>query len=180
MKSVNLNSRLSMVGQTHQGLVRDYNEDYIADNARVGIAVLADGMDGLNAGEVASSTAVHLLMEELISCRLGGSSLPAELDSSDFDMPMDSRVVQKVVQMANKAVFHTSQTLTECKGLGTMILANLFYNNDLSVAHIGDSRIYRFRDNASKQVIKDHSFVQELIDKGLLIREEAWVSDKKR
>ena len=126
MKSVNLNSRLSVVGQTHQGLVRDYNDDCIADNVRVGIAVLADGMCGLNAEEVASSTAVHLLMEELTSCRLGGSSLPAGLDSSDSYVPMDSRVVQKVVQMANKAVFHTSQTLTECKGVGTTILANLF------------------------------------------------------
>lgn len=114
MKSVNLNSQLSIVGRTHEGLVRDHNEDYIADNAKLGIAVLADGMGGLNAGEVASSMAVHLLMEELITYRLGDSSLPAELDPAESEMPMDSRVVQKVVQMANDAVFHTSQALPQC------------------------------------------------------------------
>jgi protein phosphatase len=179
MKSVNLNSQLSIVGRTHQGLVRDHNEDYIADNVKFGIAVLADGMGGLNAGEVASSMAVHLLMEELITYRLGDSSLPVELDPAESEMPMDSRVVQKVVQMANDAVFHTSQTQPQCKGMGTTIVASLFYDNKLSIAHIGDSRVYRFRDNVLKQVTKDHSFVQELIDKGLLTREEARVSDKK-
>ncbi|HIE89725.1 MAG TPA: Stp1/IreP family PP2C-type Ser/Thr phosphatase [Gammaproteobacteria bacterium] len=168
-----------MVGRTHEGLVRDHNEDYIADNVKLGIAVLADGMGGLNAGEVASSMAVHLLMEELITYRLGDSSLPAELDPAESEMSMDSRVVQQVVQMANDAVFHTSQTQPQCKGMGTTIVASLFYDNKLSIAHIGDSRVYRFRDNVLKQVTKDHSFVQELIDKGLLTREEARVSDKK-
>ena len=179
MKSVNLNSQLSIVGRTHEGLVRDHNEDYIADNVKLGIAVLADGMGGLNAGEVASSMAVHLLMEELISYRFGDSSLPAELDPIESEMPMESRVVQQAVQMANDAVFHTSQTQPQCKGMGTTIVASLFYDNKLSIAHIGDSRVYRFRDNVLKQVTKDHSFVQELIDKGLLTREEARVSDKK-
>ena len=179
MKSVNLNSQLSIVGRTHEGLVRDHNEDYIADNVKLGIAVLADGMGGLNAGEVASSMAVHLLMEELITYRLGDSSLPAELDPTESEMPMESRVVQQAVQMANDAVFHTSQTQPQCKGMGTTIVASLFYDNKLSIAHIGDSRVYRFRDNVLKQVTKDHSFVQELIDKGLLTREEARVSDKK-
>jgi serine/threonine protein phosphatase PrpC len=179
MKSVNLNSQLSIVGRTHEGLVRDHNEDYIADNVKLGIAVLADGMGGLNAGEVASSMAVHLLMEELITYRLGDSFLPAELGHAESEIPMDSRVVQKAVEMANDAVFHTSQTQPQCKGMGTTIVASLFYDNKLSVAHIGDSRVYRFRDNVLKQVTKDHSFVQELIDKGLFTKEQARVSDKK-
>ena len=63
--------------------------------------------------------------------------------------------------------------------MGTTIVASLFYDNKLSIAHIGDSRVYRFRDNVLKQVTKDRSFVQELIDKGLLTRGEARVSDKK-
>ena len=63
--------------------------------------------------------------------------------------------------------------------MGTTIVASLFYDNKLSIAHIGDSRDYRFRDNVLKQVTKDHSFVQELLDKGLLTRGEARVSDKK-
>ena len=63
--------------------------------------------------------------------------------------------------------------------MGTTIVASLFYDNKLSITHIGDSRVYRFRDNVLKQVTKDHSFVQELLDKGLLTRGEARVSDKK-
>ena len=177
--SVNLKSKLTMVGRTHEGQVRDHNEDYISDNVTLGIAVLADGMGGLNAGEVASSMSVHLLMEELIAYRLGESPLPAELGHIESEMPMETRVVQKTVEMANDAVFHTSQTQPQCKGMSTTIVASLFYDNKLSVAHIGDSRVYRFRENALEQVTKDHSFVQELIDKGLFTKEEARVSDKK-
>jgi len=125
-------------------LARDHNEDYIADNVTLGIAVLADGMGSLDAGEVVSSMAVHLLMEELITYRLEDSFLPAELCR---EMPMESRVVQKAIQMANDAVFHTSKTQAQCKGIGTTIVASLFYDNKLSVAHIGDSLVYSFRDN---------------------------------
>jgi PPM family protein phosphatase len=177
--SVNLKSKLAIIGRTHEGQVRDHNEDFISDNVTLGIAVLADGMGGLNAGEVASSMAVHLLMEELIAYRLGDSPLPAELGHVDSEMSMEARVVQKAVEKANDAVFHTSQTQPQCKGMGTTIVASLFYDNKLSVAHIGDSRVYRFRDNVLEQVTKDHSFVQELIDKGLFTKEEARVSDKK-
>lgn len=177
--SVNLKSKLTIIGRTHEGQVREHNEDYISDNVTLGIAVLADGMGGLNAGEVASSMAVHLLMEELIAYRLENSPLPAELGHAESEMPMEARVVQKAVEMANDAVFHTSQTQPQCKGMGTTIVASLFYDNKLSVAHIGDSRVYRFRDNVLDQVTKDHSFVQELIDKGLFTKEEARASDKK-
>lgn len=177
--SVNLKSKLNIIGRTDEGQVRDHNEDYISDNPTLGIAVLADGMGGLNAGEVASSMAVHLLMEELIGYRLGDSPLPAELGHIESDLPMQARVVRKAVENANDAIFHASQTQPQCKGMGTTIVASLFYDNKVSIAHIGDSRVYRFRDNALEQVTKDHSFVQELIDKGLFTKEEARVSDKK-
>lgn len=177
--SVNLKGKIDIVGRTDEGQVRDHNEDYISDNPALGIAVLADGMGGLNAGEVASSMAVHLLMEELTRYRLGDSELPAELGHEESELPMDARVVRKAVENANDAVFHTSQTQPQCKGMGTTVVASLFYDNKLAVAHIGDSRVYLFRGGALEQVTKDHSFVQELIDKGLYTKEEARVSDKK-
>ena len=177
--SVNLKNKLTIISRTDEGQVREHNEDYISDNGTLGVVVLADGMGGLNAGEVASSMAVHLLMEELIAFRLGDSLLPAELGHIESDMTMESRVVQKAVEKANEAVFHTSQTQPQCKGMGTTIVASLFYDNKVSIAHIGDSRVYRFRNNALEQVTKDHSFVQELIDKGMFTKEEARVSDKK-
>ena len=89
-------------------MARDHNEDYMGDNVTLGIVMLADGMGRLNAGEVASSMAVHLLMEELITYRFEDSFLPAELGPAECEMPMESRVVQKAVQMADDAVFHTS------------------------------------------------------------------------
>ncbi|MGB1686508.1 MAG: PP2C family protein-serine/threonine phosphatase, partial [Pseudomonadales bacterium] len=71
--TVNLQGKIEIASRTDEGQVRDHNEDYISDNPTLGIAVLADGMGGLNAGEVASSMAVHLLMQELIAYRLGES-----------------------------------------------------------------------------------------------------------
>ncbi|MBO6557077.1 MAG: Stp1/IreP family PP2C-type Ser/Thr phosphatase [Pseudomonadales bacterium] len=177
--SVNLKGKIDVVGRTDEGQIRDHNEDYISDNPTLGIAVLADGMGGLNAGEVASSMAVHLLMEALTAYRVGDSQLAAELAHSDSELPIEAQVVRKAVENANDAVFHTSQTQPQCKGMGTTIVASLFYNNKISIAHIGDSRVYLFRGGALEQVTKDHSFVQELIDKGLYTKEEARTSDKK-
>ena len=177
--SVNLKGKIEIIGRTDEGQVRDHNEDYISDNPTLGIAVLADGMGGLNAGEVASSMAVHLLMEELIAYRLGDSELPIELGQIEDNLPMQARVVRKSVENANDAIFHASSTQVQYKGMGTTIVAGLFYDNKVSIAHIGDSRVYRFRDKKLEQVTKDHSFVQELIDKGLYTKEEARVSDKK-
>ena len=88
-------------------------------------------------------------------------------------------MVRKAVENANDAIFHVSQTQPQCKGMGTTIVTSLFYNNRVAVAHIGDSRMYRFRGGSLEQVTKDHSFVQELIDKGLYTKEEARASDKK-
>ncbi len=177
--SVNLKGKIEIVGRTDEGKVRDHNEDYISDNPALGIALLADGMGGLNAGEVASSMAVHLLMEELTAHCLGDSELAAELAHSDSELPIEAQVLRKTVENANSAVFHASQTQSQYKGMGTTVVAGLFYDNKVSFAHIGDSRVYRFRQGALEQVTKDHSFVQELIDKGLYTKEEARVSDKK-
>ncbi len=176
---MSLKGKIDIIGRTDTGQVRDHNEDFISDNPQLGLAVLADGMGGLNAGEVASSMAVHLLMDELIAFKNGDSDLPAELAQAESDLPMEAQVVQRAVEKANNAVFHVSQTQPQCKGMGTTIIASMFYDNRVSIAHIGDSRVYRFRDNALEQVTKDHSFVQELIDKGLYTKEEARVSDKK-
>lgn len=177
--SVNLKGRIDVVGRTHEGQVRDHNEDFISDNPALGIVVLADGMGGLNAGEVASSMAVHVVMEELTTYRLGDSALPAELGHQESSLALEARVVRAVVENANSAVFHTAQNQIQYKGMGTTIVAGLFYDNKLAVAHIGDSRVYRFRGGVLEQITKDHSFVQELIDKGLFTKEEARVSDKK-
>lgn len=177
--SLNLKGKIQIVGQTHEGQVRDHNEDFISDNDTLGLAVLADGMGGLNAGEVASSMAVHRLMEELIAYRLGESQLAEALVQGEGRLPIEAQVVRKSVEETNEAVFHVSQTQPECRGMGTTIIVSMFYDNRVTIAHIGDSRVYRYRTGTLAQVTKDHSFVQELIDKGLFTKEEARTSDKK-
>ena len=181
---MNLKGKLQIIGKTDVGQVRDHNEDFISDNERHGLAVLADGMGGLNAGEVASSMSVHLLMDELNAYCDGSSLLSAEVQSEDSDeqeenLSLEAKVVRRAVEKANDAVLHVSQTQPQCQGMGTTIVAALFYNNRFSVAHIGDSRMYRYRDDTLEQVTKDHSFVQELIDKGLYTKEEARESARK-
>ena len=176
---MNLRGKLELICQTDVGQVRDHNEDYVSSEDHLGLAVLADGMGGLNAGEVASSMSVHLLMDELRSYQEGNSTIEAELGSDDDGLPLKARVVERAIEKANSAVFHVSQTQPHCQGMGTTIVASLFHDNKVVVGHIGDSRMYRFRDNKLEQVTKDHSFVQELIDKGLYTKDEARISSKK-
>lgn len=203
---MNLKGKLKIVERTDVGMVRDHNEDYISSDVRLGIAVLADGMGGLNAGEVASSMSVHVLMDELSKFVKGESTAGASTagastagastseteerpkgenieesprERNDSVLGSQSRVVKAAVEQANNAVFHVSQIQPQCQGMGTTIVALLFSDNKVSVAHIGDSRTYRFRDAELSQITKDHSFVQELMDKGLYTKDEARLSSQK-
>ncbi|XOV89381.1 MAG: Stp1/IreP family PP2C-type Ser/Thr phosphatase [Pseudomonadota bacterium] len=176
---MNVKGRIDFVAQTDVGQVRDHNEDYVSCVEHLGIAVLADGMGGLNAGEVASSMTVHLLIDDLVAFSEGQSGVAEELPADTDDLPACSRVVKYLIEKANSAVFHVSQTQPQCRGMGTTVLVSLFHDNKVYVGHIGDSRVYRFRDNKLEQITKDHSFVQELIDKGLYTKEEARESNRK-
>jgi protein phosphatase len=176
---MNFRGRLQFVARTDVGQVRDHNEDFITENEGLGFAVLADGMGGLNAGEVASSMSVHLVVDELAEYRKGNLTLEAELNGDDDELPMEAQVVRKAVEKANDSVFHVSQTQPQCQGMGTTIVAAYYYDNKIAIAHIGDSRVYRLRSGVLEQITKDHSFVQELIDQGLFTKEEARASSKK-
>ncbi|MEM7366144.1 MAG: protein phosphatase 2C domain-containing protein [Pseudomonadota bacterium] len=181
---MSIKGKLEFAAETHVGQVRDHNEDYISCEGDLGIGVLADGMGGLNAGEVASSMSVHLLMDDLVSYREGTGQLIEEMKSTDDAenykaLPLESAVVKYAIEKANSMVFHTSQTQPQCRGMGTTVVVSLFWDNRVIVGHIGDSRLYRFRDDALEQVTRDHSFVQELLDKGLVSEEEARTSNRK-
>jgi len=176
---MSLKGKLQVVKQTDVGQVRDHNEDYIDADVGRGIVVLADGMGGLNAGEVASSMSVHVVVDELTGFIDGTSTLQADEVISGEALSLESKVVKTTVEKANSAVFHVSQTQPKCRGMGTTIVATLFYDNKVTVAHIGDSRLYCMRNDKLNQVTKDHSFVQELLDQGLYTAEEARNSSQK-
>ena len=176
---MNFKGKVEFAAQTDVGQVRDHNEDYISCAEFQGISVLADGMGGLNAGEVASSMTVHLLIEDLVAWREGQSTIEDELPEETEAISTELRVLKFAIERANNAVFHVSQTQPQCRGMGTTVVACFFHDNKLLVGHIGDSRMYRFRDNKLEQITRDHSFVQELIDKGLYTKAEARESNRK-
>jgi serine/threonine protein phosphatase PrpC len=173
---MNLKGKIEIACQTDVGQVRDHNEDALSSDENIGLAVLADGMGGLNAGEVASSMSVHLLMDELRDYQTGDSTLEAELGATDDPV---QAAVKSAIEKANRSVFHVSQTQAECKGMGTTVVVGLFRNNRLITGHIGDSRVYRFRADKLEQITRDHSFVQELIDQGIYTEDEARASNRK-
>ena len=162
---VNRTPKLDIYGLTDEGLVRDHNEDYISWSPETGLIILADGMGGHNAGEVASELAVSSIneaLEEVLS--------PEIKDSCDMDF---KEVVHEAVIYANEEINSHAKEHPECNGMGTTIVMTLFYEDSVILASVGDSRIYRFRKGELKQVTTDHSLVQEMIDNGYMSEEEA-------
>jgi serine/threonine protein phosphatase PrpC len=149
--------RLEFVSRTDIGLVRTQNEDAAAFSTAHGFAVLADGMGGYNAGEVASSIAV-----EVVTKALKDGLRPAQ--SGEYL----SQLLSKSFQTANLEVLYAAHTQPGCAGMGTTLVAAVFGDHKVTVAHVGDSRAYRFRAGALIQLGRDHSLVQEQLDAGLL------------
>ena len=169
-QAMSLKGKLTFVGQTDTGRVREHNEDTIATDPDVGLLVLADGMGGYNAGEVASGitvkTITNLVREGLLREDL------ASIDRST-GLTRPSIVLRDAITRANKIIYQTARSQAECEGMGTTVVAALFYDNRISIAHVGDSRLYRQRGSQIAQVTMDHSLLQELVDRGFYSPEEA-------
>jgi serine/threonine protein phosphatase PrpC len=173
---MNLSQSLQTASLTDPGRVRDHNEDCIESRPTIGLYVLADGMGGYNAGEVASGMATSLIADGVEE-----AWTPREVSrlGRDEAKALSERLVKEQIARANSAIFTTSQNNPECAGMGTTLVMGLFYDNFLTVAHIGDSRLYRLRGEAMEQVTRDHSLLQEQLDSGLITPEEAKLSQNK-
>jgi len=169
---MSLTVHLEMAQRTHAGRVRPHNEDAISTSPDLGITVLADGMGGYNAGEVASGMATVLLRSSLEADLLDAPSL--RHDKSKLHALLEARVGD-----ANRAIFQSAQSRAEYAGMGTTLVLALFHENAVTVAHIGDSRLYRLRDSILTQVTRDHSLLQQQIDAGILTVEQAKYSQNK-
>jgi len=171
-----LSQSLQSASLTDPGRVRDHNEDCIESRPDIGLYVLADGMGGYNAGEVASGMATSL-----ISDGLQETWSPKEMERMGRDdaKATSERLIREQIARANSAIFTTSQNNPECAGMGTTLVVTLFFDNFMTVAHIGDSRLYRLRGDAMEQVTRDHSLLQEQLDSGLITPEEAKLSQNK-
>jgi serine/threonine protein phosphatase PrpC len=168
--SLSLRGKLHCVGLTDTGKVREHNEDTIALDADIGLLVLADGMGGYNAGEVASGIAVKTIVN------LVRESVEREdLSNADRESGMSrpSIILRDAIHRANKIIYQTARTQPQCEGMGTTVVSALFFDNRVSIAHVGDSRLYRLRSDKLEQVTMDHSLLQELVDRGFYSAEEA-------
>ena len=155
---------------THTGRVREHNEDAVFSDMDVGLVVLADGMGGYNAGEVASELAIKTVVDMV----RGGVDRETRTGVDESSGLMrQSILLRNAIIRANKIIWQTAQTQPQCKGMGTTIAACLFHDDRVSIAHVGDSRVYRLRKNRFEQLTLDHSLMQELVDRGFFSHEEA-------
>ena len=173
---MNLSQSLQSASLTDPGRVRDHNEDCIESRPEIGLYVLADGMGGYNAGEVASGMATSLIADGVQE-----AWKPREVERAGREQCKDmaQKLLGEQILRANNAIYTTSQNNPECAGMGTTLVVCMFYDNFVAVAHIGDSRLYRLRGETMEQVTRDHSLLQEQLDSGLITPEEAKLSQNK-
>ena len=153
---------LAVAARTDTGRVRKGNEDTLhADaNAFRGIFIVADGMGGHAAGEIASEMAVQIVSRDLT-------------ELNDLEIEGAPEQVAEALRDANRAVFERTRKELEKTGMGTTVSALLLSDTHYIIGHIGDSRIYLVRDGEMPQLTRDHSLVQEQVDAGLLTPEQA-------
>ncbi|GMV46401.1 MAG: hypothetical protein AMXMBFR66_17990 [Pseudomonadota bacterium] len=153
------------------GRARSNNEDSAVVDAGVSLAVLADGMGGYNAGEVASNMATSFVKTEL-----GRWLREANSQASDADV---RRAMDICVDNANRAIFNAANANPQYAGMGTTLVVAVFRDTRLLLGHVGDSRCYRLRAGRLQQLTRDHSLLQEQIDAGLITPEQAAFSANK-
>ncbi len=154
--------------RTDRGRVRKNNEDFVAFDRDAQLAILADGMGGYNAGEVASAMATTFVRTEMARwlAQAGKNAQIADV----------RKALEICVENANHAVLGASLATPQYAGMGTTLVAGVFRGDRLILGHIGDSRCYRLREGMLQQITRDHSWLQEQVDAGFLTREQAAAS----
>lgn len=150
---------LDMTSCTDRGRLREHNEDALACDALAGVAVLADGMGGYAAGEVASGAAAAQVASELARLKAEYPRVsPADL----------MQAMREAIRRVNTQIYRVAHKDPRFSGMGTTLVAAAFTGQVAVIAHAGDSRAYLFRDARLRRMTKDHSLLQERIDLGLV------------
>ena len=155
---------LEVAAVTHPGKARSQNEDCIAADAQAGLAVLADGMGGHNAGEVASRMAVELVASQILRQRAQGAPL---------DAARAEALIVAQMAMANSTLLEAAHAEPEYRGMGTTLVIAVWHGDGVSYAHVGDSRLYSLRRGKLSRLTRDHSIVQEQLERGAISPEQA-------
>lgn len=168
--------RIEAHALTDSGTKRTHNEDSVAIDTRMGLAVVADGMGGYKGGEVASALAVNTIMSELESSL---ARRREEEPDAGSEFSPESLAVLDVLELSNKIIYNAAQSQPQYGGMGTTVVLVLFYANRMTIAHVGDSRLYRLRGDKLELVTEDHTLLRELIARGFYTEEEARESQNK-
>jgi serine/threonine protein phosphatase PrpC len=157
-------------GLSHQGLLRDHNEDRFLCNDREGIFLVADGMGGLSRGDVASRIAIETIEAFLKTSRLGEIPWPS---IPERHYSLEERRFVAAISLANWKIY--SEVLKDPSGIpmGTTLTGFLLDGPNILVANVGDSRIYRINQDGIQQLTDDHSFVMEEVRRGNLTPQQA-------
>ncbi|WP_320940082.1 Stp1/IreP family PP2C-type Ser/Thr phosphatase [Lysinibacillus capsici] len=154
------------------GLKRSINEDRAAFFKRpdgLALALVADGMGGHNAGDVASDMAIQQM-----------ESFFLQADTHHFVSTTSKKEwLLQTVQQLNKTIYDYSLSHEDCKGMGTTFIAVLIEEQHCFIAHVGDSRVYYFFEDGAQQITRDHSYVNVLVENGEISEEEALTHPKK-
>lgn len=163
--------RLEFATLTDTGRVRLQNEDCIAISRPYGFAVLADGMGGYSGGEIASGIAINVV-KTVLESQLPDpqADLPTLPVSTTRTLP---QLLDDAIQMANTAILEAARNEPQHAGMGTTIVVTVVGHDTITIAHVGDSRVYRLRHGELEQLTRDHSLLQEQIDAGLIHPEQA-------
>lgn len=156
---------LEVVALTDVGSVRQYNEDSIAADADRGIVAIADGMGGHRAGEVASRMATDLL--------LTGLTRAADRFRPHARSAGPAAAVTECIKRANRTIFEAGRADPRYRGMGTTLALVVFYDDEVTLAHVGDSRIYRVRNGELTLLTRDDSLLRDQIDLGYIDAAEA-------
>jgi PPM family protein phosphatase len=160
--------RLEAVSLTDPGRVRAFNEDAAAVDRAHGIAVVADGMGGHRAGDVASCMALDIVLERL----------PAKVRQyrAGARRPMPLQFAEQIVGEANRAIHAAARQQPGCQGMGTTLALALFHGQHVALLHVGDSRIYRLRSGRLQLLTRDDSLLRDQVELGLIAAADAGAS----
>jgi len=159
---------LDVAGRSDVGRMRPSNEDHFGYDQQLGVFVVCDGMGGHAAGEVASHIAVDTVLSYFRERQPS-----AEDDVYLNDAPAGARLLADAVKKANDAILTYAEEHKNTSGMGTTLVAARFANGVCSIANVGDSRIYLFREGQLLQLTEDHSLVMEQVRRGMITLDEA-------
>ncbi|WP_428054854.1 Stp1/IreP family PP2C-type Ser/Thr phosphatase [Candidatus Avelusimicrobium facis] len=164
------NFDIEFAAVTDIGKIREKNEDNVLISSDLGLGVVADGMGGHSAGEIASSIAVSVLAETIRKINTGALKIP---DTFLPKLSPSERKLLMAANLANAAIYSTAQSSDIYKMMGTTLTGVLFEKDCAIAVHVGDSRIYLLREGKIVQITTDHSLAMEHVRRGLLSKAEA-------